>query len=166
MALYQPLLLQFKRGNPSSILTVKRADGTSTWTRLYPGLEIHDLAHYAVESVLGLEFAFYGILAQGYDIDDFEAPKDVRSSDLQPKNLRPEALQTEHLVNLLLTELQFGVPLDDFLSQFATILEQSELPPMEQLTTTSLRKIRCCLNELCTCWRATKVDELLELRLE
>ncbi len=166
MALQQPLLLQFKRGTPSSILTVKRADGTYTWTRLYPGLEVHDLAHYAVEDVLGLEHAFYGILAQGYNIEDFEAPREERHPDLQPKNLKPEALQTEHLVNLLLTELQTGELLDGFLSQLSTILTESGLPPMTELTTENLSAIRSCLNELCTCWRATKTGETLELRLE
>lgn len=166
MPLHQPLTLHFKRGTPFSTLTVKRADGTSTWTRLYPGLEVHDLAHHAVEETLKLEDAFYGILALGYDIDGFEAPKEVRHPDLQPNNLKPEALQTEHLVNLLLTELQSSTPIEDFLEQFSAILEQSGLPPMERLTTKSLGAIRNRLTHLCTCWRATKTGEILELRLE
>jgi hypothetical protein len=166
MPLHQPITIHFKRGAPSSTLTVKRADGSSTWTKLYPGTEMHDLAHHAVEETLALDHAFYGILAQGYDIDEFEAPKDERHPDLQPKNLKPEAIQTEHLVNLLLTELQYGVPIDDFLVQFNSILQQSSLPPMDRLTTESLAIIRSRLSKLCTCWRATKTGEILELRLE
>lgn len=166
MPLYQPVKLQFKKGGKTSTLTVHRADGTSTWTRLHPGTEVHDLAHHAVEETLALEHAFYGILAQGYDIDGFEAPKGERHPDLQPNNLEPEALQTEHLVNLLLTELQYGAPLKDFLEQFNAILVQSDLPQMPRLTEESLGLIRNRLTHLCTCWRATKTGETLELRLE
>lgn len=166
MPLHQPLLIQFKKSTKGVTLTVKRADGTLTWTRLYPGMEVHDLAHYAVEKNLELENAFFGILARGYDIDGFEAPKDERLEELRPANLPPESLQTEHLVNLLLTELQYGEALPDFLDQFNTIISQRGLPPMPRLTASALGAIRCQLTELCTCWRAKKNDEVLELRLE
>lgn len=39
-------------GRPT--LTCIRADGSRTWSRVHPFFPLHDLTHYAVESVLGL----------------------------------------------------------------------------------------------------------------
>ena len=91
-----------------TILKCTRKDGSSTFAKLYPNLEIHDIAHYVVEQHLGFRNAFYGLLAKGYTIEDFQLPKAERPSALHPKNLHPEALITEHLVNLIQTH--FGSP--------------------------------------------------------
>lgn len=166
MPLHQPILLQFKKNAKAATLTVQRADGTYTWTRLHKGMEIHDLAHYAVEQRLGLENAFFGLLSQGYDIGAFEAPKDVRLEALRPANLPRESLQVEHLVNLLLTEVQNGDELPDFIGQLNEILQLSALPTMPALTKETLGDIRRQITHLRTCWRATPENEQLELRLE
>ena len=166
MPLQQALLLQFKKGKEAATLTVLRADGTSTWTKLHRGIEVHDLAHYAVEQTLGLENAFYGLLAQGYDISAFEAPKAERLEALHPVNLPPESLQVEHLVNLLLAEMQYGEILTDFMEQLGEILRQHDLPPMLILTDERLRDIRRQLFRLSNSWRSTPGDGILELRLE
>ena len=56
-----------------------RADGSETWTRLKNGFgALHDLAHYAVETTLGFDQAFFGLLAQGRSIEEF-AETDDRS---------------------------------------------------------------------------------------
>ncbi len=96
------LKIQFKKelGKPT-ILRCIREDGSETFTKLYPNQEIHDIAHYAVEQQLGYQHAFYGLLARGFDIADFDLPRDQRPESLLPKNLVPQALITEHLVNLL-----------------------------------------------------------------
>ena len=41
------------RDGPDSLACV-REDGTSTWRRIQRGLAFHDLAHYAVETELGI----------------------------------------------------------------------------------------------------------------
>lgn len=52
-----------------------RPDGTSTWQRRAGEFfALHDLTHYALESVLGLEYGFYGLVQRGWDITDFGAP--------------------------------------------------------------------------------------------
>ncbi len=54
-----------------------RADGSETWARLPKGFgPLHDLAHYAVETVLGFDQAFYGLLAQGRAIEEFAETED------------------------------------------------------------------------------------------
>ncbi|MFK8161202.1 MAG: hypothetical protein AB8H12_01960 [Lewinella sp.] len=166
MALPQPLFIGIKRGPTSSTLTVRRADGSSTWSKLSAGIELHDIAHYAVEQTLGLEQAFYGLLAEGFDISDFELAKAERPVRLQTANLPPESIQTEHLINLLMTELQYGGPLPDFMTQFTTILRQHGLPPMHQLTNEGLEEIRKRLAILKNRWSAVAVGEVLELRFE
>ena len=166
MSLSQSLIIIVKRGQPSSTLTVRRADGSVTWSKLHPGMELHDLAHYAVEQSLGLEEAFYGLLAEGFDISDFELPKEQRPQRLQTANLPPESIQTEHLINLLMTELQYGSPLPDFLAQFESILTQHGLPPMGQLTSERLEAIRRLITDLRSQWSGISFGEVLELRLE
>ncbi|HEY5060709.1 MAG TPA: hypothetical protein VII52_04185, partial [Gemmatimonadaceae bacterium] len=64
-----------KKSDGSAALSCIRADGTTTWQqqngklgRFFP---LHDLTHYAVESVLGFRNAFYGLVASGWDLADF-----------------------------------------------------------------------------------------------
>ena len=56
-----------KKSDGSAALTCTRADGTVTWQRqdgqLGTFFPLHDLTHYAVERVLDLPRAFYGLLA-------------------------------------------------------------------------------------------------------
>src|SRR5581483_4280261 len=61
-----------------AVLRCERADGSVTWqrhpaknSRFFPP---HDLTHYAVETTLGLRQAFYGLVADGWDLSDFGHP--------------------------------------------------------------------------------------------
>lgn len=67
-----------KNADGTAALTCARADGTVTWQRqqgaqgqFFPR---HDLTHYAVESILGFRHAFYGLVADGWDLSDFGPP--------------------------------------------------------------------------------------------
>jgi len=58
-----------KKGDGSAALSCLRADGSVTWQRqngqqgrFFP---LHDLTHYAVETVLGHTRGFYGLVAKG-----------------------------------------------------------------------------------------------------
>ena len=161
----QPLTLSFRKTHPQPILTVHRTDGTSTWMKLYPGMALHDLAHYVIETELGLDDAFYGLLARGYDIKDFEAPRDKRPEELLPKNLPTAALQVEHLVNLLLVEVQDGGEMEDLLVVFAKVCEEAGLPVMERLTDHKLKIIRNTLSSIKKRWDALASNESLELKM-
>jgi hypothetical protein len=72
------MTIQFKKGKDKpSTLTVIRSDGTRTWTPLKPGFgPLHDLAHFVIETELGLAGGFYGLLNQEHDITDFEEDAD------------------------------------------------------------------------------------------
>lgn len=99
------MVIRFKKGKNQSkhkpdTLTCIRDDGSVTWTYLHREFAIQDLAHYVVETTLGLENAFLGLIAKGYDISDFNQPKAER-----PFEIPEEALNTEVIVGLLQTDL-------------------------------------------------------------
>ncbi|MEM6769063.1 MAG: hypothetical protein AAF597_00650 [Bacteroidota bacterium] len=164
--LSQPLSLEFKKLQPRPILTVRRADGSTTWMKLYPGMALHDLAHYAIETELQLSDAFYGMLANGHNIEDFEAPREQRLPALLPANLPRVSLQVEHFVNLLMTELQNGAPIEGFITSLNQILQEAELGHIDALTEAALNNIRAEIDRLRNRWRNLPVGESLTLRME
>ncbi|TMU55288.1 hypothetical protein [Flagellimonas algicola] len=156
--------IQFKkRKSKASILNCIREDGSVTWSQIHPNFEVHDLAHYAVETVLGFKKAFYGLLSDGFNIEDFELQRDKRPEALVPANLPPESLQTEHLVNLLLTDLQSGGEHLNLIPTLKEILTREGLPYPNGLNTDSLAEIQQSLNDLLAQWEALGEDETLEL---
>jgi hypothetical protein len=67
-----------KNADGTSALACTRTDGSVTW-QAPKGAQghffaLHDLTHYAVETVLGEPRGFYGLLAEGWNITDFGAP--------------------------------------------------------------------------------------------
>ena len=99
------MVIRFKKGKNRSkhkpdTLTCIRDDGSVTWTYLHREFALQDLAHYVVETTLGFENAFLGLVAKGYDIPDFNQPKAER-----PFEIPEEAINTEVIVGLLQTDL-------------------------------------------------------------
>ncbi|HEU4632006.1 MAG TPA: hypothetical protein VFS08_19810, partial [Gemmatimonadaceae bacterium] len=93
------------RTDGGAVLRCVRADGSVTWqrqqgaqARFFP---LHDLAHFAVESTLGAQRGFYGLVAAGWEIDDTTG-KGARGP------LPDEALAIENLVGLLDRERASG----------------------------------------------------------
>jgi hypothetical protein len=73
------LTIRFVRRPDGAVLfELRRADGTTTWQkRSGPTAEffaVHDLTHYAVETTLGFHRAFYGLVAEGWELSDFGTP--------------------------------------------------------------------------------------------
>jgi len=93
-----------KKTDGSAALSCVRADGSVTWQRqdgaqgrFFP---LHDLTHYAVETVLDLR-GFYSLIAEGWDLTDF--------GNLWPRGpLPPEAHTVEQIVGFLDTERASG----------------------------------------------------------
>jgi hypothetical protein len=90
-----------RRADGGAVLRCERADGTVTWQRqdgargaFFP---LHDLAHFAVETELGLRAGFFGLIAAGWDIPDTEG-KGPRGP------LPAEAILAEHVVGWLDSE--------------------------------------------------------------
>lgn len=162
-----PLILQFKKQkDQSAVLTLHRTDGTSTFTKIRPGLEVHDLAHYVVETTLDFKEAFYGLVNQGYTVPDFEKPRDQRPVALFPENLPEESLQTEFIVNQLQIELFNSGEQEEFLALLEQAMSARGLAFPTHLTTDKLSVMREQLKTLVKQWRELRVGETLELNME
>jgi hypothetical protein len=63
-----------KRKDGGGVLRCVRADASETWqkqeSRHAAFFALHDLTHFAVESALGYRRGFYGLIAEGWDVDD------------------------------------------------------------------------------------------------
>ncbi|MBL8219120.1 MAG: hypothetical protein JNL62_07815 [Bryobacterales bacterium] len=86
-----------KQSDGSGVLRCTRADGSVTWQkqsgRHAAFFALHDLTHYAVETVLGYRRGFFGLVAEGWEMEDTTG-KGNRGT------LPPEAVEVEHLVGL------------------------------------------------------------------
>ena len=150
-----------KNSNKPSVLSCTREDGSTTWTSVYPGLELHELAHYVVEQRLELNNYFYGLLAQGYNIEDFELPKDERPTELMPSNLPVESLVVEHMVNLL--QVGFNSEDYDFFQTLQSVLAEKQLPLPEQVDESMAQQLQAELRLWWQKWTNLGVNDKLEL---
>ena len=101
------MTIRFTKGqNKPDTLTCQRSDGSCTWTALNLP-PAHDLGHYALETTLGFNHAFFGLLAQGWDIQDFGRP-DPKTG--RKPAIPPEAIQAEVLAGLLDIENRSAQP--------------------------------------------------------
>jgi hypothetical protein len=100
------VLIEFtKRADGRTVLRCARADGSVTWqcnddqnARFFP---LHDLTHYAVETELGFAHGFFGLIAEGWDIDETTG-KTARGA------LPNEAIEVEYIVSAFLAERAGG----------------------------------------------------------
>ena len=152
------LLLQFKKkADGSSVLHCLRPDGSATWQRRQgPFFALHDLAHFAVETTLGLRYGFFGMLAEGWNLTDFGTPWPRGPI---PDYAREDAMLAESLAGFLDTERALGVEHSaaDFNDKFAAdhALER-------KLTEAELSQIRTKNAALIAQWIALPIGEALE----
>ncbi len=145
------MLIQItKRADGGGVLRCVRADGTVTWQkqgRHAAFFALHDLTHFAVESTLGLERGFFGLVEEGWDLEDTTG-KGARGP------LPAEAMVAEHIVGLFDAERGSGViwTADEF-NEFAT----------RPLTDDELARIRACRSDLFKQWFALPPGQTLDL---
>jgi len=78
-----------KQPGGSGVLRCRREDGSVTWqkqTKHAAHFAVHDLTHYAVETVLGYRRGFFGLIAEGWDVEDTTG-KGARAP-FRPRRLR------------------------------------------------------------------------------
>lgn len=139
-----------KKTDGSAALSCVRSDGTATWQR-QEGLQgrffpLHDLTHYAVETVLELD-GFYSLVADGWDLTDFGQP--------WPRGeIPPEAHAVEQIVGFLDTERASG-------GEWAAA--DLRLTPPFVVGDDELRRIRETRRDLFARWAALSAGDTLEL---
>lgn len=155
-----------KENHKSSTLTCTREDGSVTYSKIQDDFEIHDIAHYVVEQQLQLKNAFYGLLSQGYQINEFMLPKDKRPHALRPQNLPPEALATEHLVNLLTIDFMGNGGEIDISKTLESILQENGLSFPQEVKGERVISMQRELVDLMDKWNSVQSGEALEMILE
>src|SRR5688500_19207965 len=102
------LRIRMKRGRdgPNTLVCI-RPDGSQTIQHDKTGgfFAVHDLTHYAVETVLGHRRGFYGLVAEGWDLGDFGAPwpRGRMPADTDPSELLVGFMDTERATGYEMT---------------------------------------------------------------
>jgi hypothetical protein len=141
-----------KRADGGGVLRCTRADGSVTWqkqTRHAMYFALHDLTHFAVESTLGFRRGFFGLISEGWEIDDTTG-KGSRG------RLPEEAIEVEHIVGMFDTERGSGT--------FVTAEDFMHAP--RRLTEDEIARVRACRGDLFSRWSAVQPGGTLELRFQ
>lgn len=147
-----------KKADGSGILRCVRDDGSVTWQkqtdRHAAFFALHDLTHFAVETTLGYRRGFFGLIAEGWDIEDTTG-KGVRGP------LPPEAIEVEGIVGLFFTEGAGGViwTLEEF-NAFAV------MKGARALSADEIARVKKKRSELFQQWAAVVPGASLELQFE
>jgi len=158
------MIIRFKKKTDSPhTMTCIREDGSHTYTKLKPGLEAHDLAHYAVESILDFKKGFYGLLNEGHQIEDFEIPRNKRPMELIPAHLPVQTIQVEYIVNQLMVEYWNGNQIRPFIEELTNTLTLAGIDFPASLNDQSLEKIRDKFHDLMDSWDKVPIQEELIL---
>jgi len=147
-----------RRADGSSVLRCVRADGSATWQhvkgRNASFFPIHDLTHYVVERELGFRRGFFGLIAEGWDIEDTTG-KSARGP------LPAETLAVEHLVGLIGLERSGGTRWSaaELNEQLAALGVDASRGPAEE----DLARIRSRIGDLLLRWYELPAGGTLEL---
>lgn len=152
-----------KKSDGSAALSCTRADGSVTWQRQEGQLgrffPLHDLTHYCVETVLGFDRGFFGLLAEGWDISDFGKAEN-RSQ------VFAEAGLVEVIVGMFDLERATGIRGDaeDMAAKIALYYDSRELPrPDVVVTQRQIDDVRALRSALFERWAELPVGEAMEV---
>ena len=147
------------RTRPDGVVVMHcaRADGTATWQRQHGPraafFPMHDLTHFAVETVLGARDAFFGLIAAGWDIGETDG-KGARGP------LPPEAVLVEHLVGVVSQDRLGGsAPLTaaELEEMLSPLVARGELP-RARVTDGGLARARAERDRLQDAWARCPTD--------
>jgi hypothetical protein len=154
-----------RHADGSASITLTRADGSVTWQRQKGSLALvfpqHDLTHYAVESTLRYHGAFFGLVADGWEIADFAKP--------WPRGPIPvEAREVEMLVGLFDgmrpdRSTWDAVDINNHLQQLVAESKFSGNIMPRVLTDADVTAVRLARIALLERWGVTEPGEALEL---
>jgi hypothetical protein len=150
-----------KKTDGSAALSCTRPDGSVTWQRqdgqLGRFFPLHDLTHYAVESVIGFRRAFFGLVADGWDLSDFANAG---------KRIPDEARLAEMIVGYFDLERITGAvgTADEYNARIREQLAEQKHPDAGlALTDTDLAAIRAVRADAFARWNALPAGDAMEL---
>ncbi len=142
-----------KQAGGEGVLRCIREDGSVTWQKqtkhaLY--FALHDLTHYAVETVLRYRRGFFGLIAEGWDVDD--------TTGKTSRGVLPaEAIEVEQIVGLFDSERASG-------ARWTTEEFNSFAP--RALTDSEIQEVRAFRAALFHQWSAIAPGQKLELTFQ
>jgi hypothetical protein len=151
------LRIEFKKGTDQHMLICTRKDGSVTWMQADRFFIIHDLTHYVVEKTLNFRHGFYGLVAGGLNITDFEDKQKFK-----PREMPLEAIYAENLVLLLMTEFSGGEVIREFQKTFNEVCLQSGSPVMN-IDPVTLDDLRSGISELTRHWESLPAKKSIDL---
>ena len=140
-----------------------RRDGSETCTTMpRQGVLPHDLIHYVVESALGYEHGFLGLIAKGADIDfAMEQTHDVGN-----QTLADQALQAEAIVESLQAQIWSGAfDLDMFHAGVEGACSMRSIPVPNLSHTDPEAELYGAVMQLSQRWQAVPFHGSMELEL-
>lgn len=160
---FMQMIISFQKKEERAILHITRSDGSTTKSETNHIGVIHDLCHYCVEQLMEFDHAFYGLIDEGYDVDDFEKPRYKRPEKLIPKNLPVEAKQAEHMAGLFQLSLIDPGVLLYFQENLKMALDIHEIPYPDNLDDSRVLMIADRLRSLIEQWNDLETDAKLTL---
>jgi hypothetical protein len=142
-----------KRPDGAGVLRCTRQDGSVTWQKQMKHgahFALHDLTHYAVETALGYRHGFFGLIADGWEVEDTTG-KGARGP------LPAEAVEVERIVGLFDSERGSGM--------LWTAEEFNQFSP-RALTAPDILRVRALRGALFQQWSAVASGQKLELKFE
>jgi hypothetical protein len=145
-----------KKTDGSGVLRCVRADGSATWQkqtdRHAAYFSLHDLTHFAVETELGYRSGFFGLIAEGWEIEDTTG-KGARGP------LPPEAGEVEMLVGVFSAERAGGAiwTVDEF-------NECAAMSGVRKLSADEIARVKKKRSQLFQQWAAVEPGAALDLQ--
>ncbi len=147
-----------KREVSKNIITYQRPPFPDQWVEADDFLILHDLSHYAIETKLSYQSAFFGLIKSGIHPSVFEN-KEARDKIL----ISNEAWYAECLANLFLMELTQG-ELEDFNESLQQSIKQmNKNIPELYLTTHQINGIRDYYKQLVNAWKMLEPNKEMVL---
>jgi hypothetical protein len=151
-----------KKSDGSAALSCERPDGSVTWQR-QPGIRakffpMHDLTHYAVETVLGHRRGFFGLVAEGWNLTDFGTPwpRGRIPADADPSEWIVGALDLERSLS------NHGTA-QELMEHVRSTAQASGTAVDVEVSEAQLERIRALRADLFEQWRMLPAGDTLEL---
>lgn len=134
-------------------LTCTRRSGSSTQSTMRPGLPDDDLAHYVVEKELHLDQGFFGLINEGYTIQQLSDAAVVPT-------LPPQALEADVVARTLQGLSNGTIAQHDFIATVEAELPRAPKRLTDEVITHMLQTYVTLLNS----WEQVAEGAALELR--
>ncbi len=139
-------------------VTCFRQDGSCCESELSAGCAYHDLAHFVVESELGLSEGIWGKIVEGFTFAEFNLPNETR-----PFQISPQGYQAEFLATLIQSAVPTGTIAESYVYMLRDASTAQNLPFPELPPESVLQALIAKAQMLSRQWEALTAGQNMEL---